>query len=623
MCLGLLSQSPLAFCQAPGGGTGGGEPGGGTGGNGGGGTGGGGAGGGGGANGNFTHNDQLLTAYFGYDEGPDNYTQLVPPTWESWQDYELNRGPSDPPWTAAERMFGAFVVTNQNDSDSDGVWDHIDPAIPTNGRPGKIAEPDLIKLVINIPEWQPHYECNVFARRHDFNTNTTIGTEAIRFFGSKSKNSLVGIAGITRWIGAPPVDPFFSDFAPALGFRITAAGTYTVYAEVNTKSLHICDYEILVEFQKPTNATENGEYDRVNVTGIWAEVPEDGLVTERALLEIKDKGSVSELPRRYYFDLFPNGIPPGYQWPTEENLPNTDAIVTIYDDQFVEGQHIYLASGFKSGQGHARQWVQMRVKLIGADNIGRFMKLEYVNSSNKGNTGFITVGDKIGYSLSPYVRSQDVLKLSDLCAGQISADRFAPSWRPGMEATFIVQPKEVAHRLMSTGTRANFDITRQMKFRESNTAVAEPTNLILYPDLDEQPNDDKSGRDEDCLQQIEQDGRLIVVDFPGHGNTDESRDQPYMFARSESPGVIFKNAYEFKEFVRVDLTGNTRPTGFDGPSGVGGRDVLWGSRCSIKETWHVNSEIIGDNLRPVEGFTFYARPVGRHEVYRGPNPLLQ
>jgi hypothetical protein len=601
VCVELFSQSPLAFSQVTGGGPGGGgsgEPGGGSG-------GGGGTGGGGGANGNFTHNDQLLIAYFGYDEGPDDYTQLVPPTWESWQDFELNRGPSDPPWTATERMFGAFVVANQNDSDSDGVRDHIDPAIPTNGRPGKSAEPDLIKLIIHIPEWQPHYECNVFARRHDFNNNSTVATEAVRFFGSKSKGSLHGIAGITPWIGAPPVDPFFSGFAPTLGFRITAAGTYTVYAEVNTKSVHICDYEILVEFRKPTNSTANGEYDRVNVTGIWAELPENGLVTERTLFEIKAKGT--NLSHQYYFDLWQNGLPPNYEFPVGEGLPETGTIVTIYDDHFVEGQGIYTAPRFESGnKRHARVWLQMRVKAVSADNIGRFLWLEVVNSANKGSAAFIDVGDKIGYSLSPYVHSQVLLKLSDELAGQISADRYAPSWRPGAELTFVVQPKEVAHRLMSNNIRANFDISRQKHYRQYI-----PNSHELYPTTDELPNDDISGNDEDCSQLPIQEGRLIALDCPGHGNMDVGLSQFLTFWRSHDANT-YRIRSEFKEFVRVDLTGKPRPMGADGME-------IWGSRCSDKATCFMNSSIQSDQSRPVSFNTFYVFPVEEHSIGQGPN----
>jgi len=554
-----------------------------------------------GQHGNFDHNDQLLTVYFGYDPTADDYTQLVPGEWEAYQDYTSG------PWTEASRMFGAFVVANLNDSDSDQIVDYQDSSVIGNER---TAEPDLIKLVINIPDWGPHYQCSVEAFHTNFTTNTTTATEAIRFFGTKTKGSLNGTAGITPWPGNP-VDPQNPSYTPAKGFSITEAGTYIVYAEVSAASDHICDYDIRVLFSKPETTTSDGEYDQVNVTGIWAEVPEDGFIAERTLFEIKQVGNI---PHKYYFNLFDNGG--NLNAPFPEGLPNTGDVVTVYDDDFQEGQGIYEAPGFKTGTGHARVWLQMRVLAVAADNVGQFMFLEVLNSSNKGFTGFISVGDKIGYSLSGYVKSQDVLKLSDELAGQISADRYAPSWRPGMEITFIVKPKEVAFKPMSNNVKAAFDITRQKRFVVFNTQVPSPSITAEYPHIDELPNDDTTGKDEDCSQLENQEGRLIAIDFPGHGNTDDNRPQEFKFARSEYSGITFTIESEYREFVRADLRGVPRPIGADGHN-------LWGSRCSVKYVWYMNSDIIGDGNRPVEFTTFYAKPDGRHQIGKGSNPAWE
>ncbi len=195
---------------------------------------------GGGAHGNFDHNDQMLKAFFGYDPAAKDYTQEVPGAWEARQQYTTG------PWLEADRMFGAFVVANLNDSDSDQIVDHEDPSVVGNGR---AAEPDLIKLVITIPQWGPNYECSVEGFHTDFLTNTTTSTQAIRFFGSNTKGSLNGMAGITPWPGGV-VDPQNPSYTPAKGFSITQAGTYTVYPPKT-------------EDEKPNDSGFNGDIDFV------------------------------------------------------------------------------------------------------------------------------------------------------------------------------------------------------------------------------------------------------------------------------------------------------------------------------------------------------------------------
>jgi len=258
---------------------------------------------GGGAHGNFDHNDQMLKAFFGYDPAAKDYTQEVPGAWEARQQYTTG------PWLEADRMFGAFVVANLNDSDSDQIVDYEDPSVVGNGR---AAEPDLIKLVITIPQWGPNYECSVEGFHTDFLTNTTTSTQAIRFFGSNTKGSLNGMAGITPWPGGV-VDPQNPSYTPAKGFSITQAGTYTVYAEVHAASLHICDYDVIVELRTPESTTSNGQYDQVNVTAIWATTKK--VVTDQVEHEILlvDDWSDGELSGKVIYHQLPT--PPGVPTP--------------------------------------------------------------------------------------------------------------------------------------------------------------------------------------------------------------------------------------------------------------------------------------------------------------------
>lgn len=544
-----------------------------------------GGGGGGGAHGNFVHNDQMLKVFFGYDASANEYNQEVPGEWEARQQCTTGL------WLESDRMFGAFVVANRNDSDSDQIEDYKDSSVVGNSR---AAEPDLIKLVITIPEWGPQYECSVEAFHTNFITNSTTSTESIRFFGSKTKGSLIQ-AGITPWPGSP-VDIFNPTYTPADGFSITQAGVYTVYAEVHAASEHICDYTVIVELRTPESATSNGEFDQVNVTAIWAE--EHKFVNDRTELEIVQVAN-SGGDKVIYHQLPVNGGP---QVALPAGLEVGDYIV-IYDDNWtpdgfraeIYNGGLWVSNTQNVKQRSARQWVMARIEELQVDGGIRISFPNQPEGVGKGTRQIITPFDRFAYALNKHVKPNQANlswlpdQFSYQAAAIIGANmRETPNWKNGVEISFAALPIDIMKKQMSNGEYVQFDIARQahggvLWKNGNNWQKVEGIVPQFYPTQDEIANDDSAAfpaNYDECTSSPRDTAILTVIDVPGiGGNVPGSADQKNRFAFLPE-GDGWAHHMEFKEFVRVRFDGEAAT--FHSP----GDNILWGSRCSEKLFWH-------------------------------------
>ena len=642
------------FGQAPGGPPdGGGSSGGGS-------SGGGSSGGGSGSNSpyNCVHNDQLMKAYFGYESRVFDYVAEAPSEWEHWLDYS-----GDGAWSAS-RHFGAMVVANRNDSNSDRVVDLMDAF---TGSPFDNLEPDLIKLEINIPDWGPHHECHVSARvwrlfSGSFPILVPWPSEDVRFFASPQKAELSTIAGITPVPGGV-VNPMKPEYRPAKGFEITNSGEYTVYVEVHSASQFASDFDIELVLRKPMPSTESGEYDRVNVTSVWS--GEQRVVTTRSEREIIHIGE-------YEDDV--DG-PEGPAWPTSgmviyDRLPGTlptlnelppldiGEYIVIFDDNFSAPNEngVWTKSGYNWGiyaeelwksneenatskHSMARQWVMAQI--IGIQEDGGYRLLfPLIPDLTYGDPEMITKFDRFAYSLNKNVAIEadwlhEIVNLNGQRIGVDSINgKYRPTGRNGIEIQFVVSPSDLFSKQMSNGERVKVDTARQAHggIREIffNNEPEVDHEEKTFPQEDELPNDSPGNWDTDFW--AERDNNVItVLDGPGcreEMDYDKSQwrrfqtSKRYDFEGNPRPenSFIIRQDADMKEFLRIRFIGQDVTRSYP-------KNELWGSRASDKVRWHSKHAVSPDESRPVvaaEGFdpTWYSRA---HDLFQnsievGPYP---
>jgi hypothetical protein len=436
--------------------------------------------GGGGGHGTNEHNDSLITAYFGYDKDVNDYTQEVPGEWEAYQDSASGE------WWNQSRMYGAFVVANLNDSDGNQVVDKDDLEYTVNldQEVSYHSEPDLIKLVIHITEWNEHYQCFVEPRKTDFYAGGGAGSSSGG--GSGTQSGLVGSepspGGGTPPGGHDPFNPnapytvtpdikFYKSATKAPltnmagvvpvpgtnGFKITGPGQYTVYVEVSAASTHPSDYTIHLEFRQPTIPTNKGQWDRVNITLVWA--TKHKFVNQREETTIVHVAPGNDV---IYYQP-PNADP---RLPLPLGLEVGDYIV-IYDDNFVQTPPeptlgIYPSNRYEPNtqfdeRRNARKWIFARINSI--ENDGG-LRLDYINPQNDkhGSKDLVSTYDRFAYVLNKHVKPNEPgtsLLPSSFCyaaAGVIGSNqRKLPLWRNGMELVSAATPLKVMTKPMSSG----------------------------------------------------------------------------------------------------------------------------------------------------------------------------
>jgi hypothetical protein len=448
------------------------------------------------------------------------------------------------------------------------------------------------------------------------------------------------MAGITPWPGGV-VDPQNPSYTPAKGFSITQAGTYTVYAEVHAASLHICDYDVIVELRTPESTTSNGQYDQVNVTAIWATTKK--VVTDQVEHEILlvDDWSDGELSGKVIYHQLPT--PPGVPTPALPAELEIGDYIVIHDDNWtslvngvweetgyrweIYDQEVYKSNEDQNKHRLGRQWVFARVNSVQSDG-GMRISFPLEEGPYYGHSEMITKYDRFSYCLNKHVHSDASWLHKIWCVlgacrlGSYSAnDQYRPTSANGIEFQFLVSPDKIFEKPMSNEKLVAVDTARQMhggSFMEIFELILQQGN---HPQQDELPND--AGQNVDCDFVVPRLNNIItVVDGPRveGKHIDENQENRFgttFFLHPATQEVIFvRQDLDFKEFVRIGLLGEEVNKDYPG-------DIVWGSRASPKVRWYSKHSMIPDESRPVvDGQLYYSRKRDNweNEIGLGPYP---
>ena len=356
------------------------------------------------------------------------------------------------------------------------------------------------------------------------------------------------------------------------GFENTKeGGTETIYAEITKPSKRIGDFEIRVEHTYSEGADVIEEFDRIQVTAIWAD---DAQAFEK-----------HQYHKITHVDAENMTIKVGEGGMVPAGMPGEGDLVMLLDD---DNRYIFTSGGkLRLGPDQAaktNEWALFRVKSIR----GTEVKLE--RAGKEGNLlrafpAWLNKGDRFNFVAPKYIDDVVMLNTIQNVAMLNGNLRDTPTACWGILIRFQARPTGITRVKLADGNRVSFDITRQMSGKIGG-------KTILWPKGDK-PNDDGGGGDNDTAthgSKVAHDF-LFSVDQPGFG-------PPWgLMGTDTSRSVARLNA---KEFVRLDFV----------PSSITDEDLDWGntqagSRCSVKAHWCTAINILSDLDKNIDKGAFY------------------
>ena len=507
------------------------------------------------------HNHSLLTAFMGNTEDW-HATIEIEEEWESRLHYEMDTtlGGFGSDLSAAEREFGAFTVTNWNNTDSDTIIDCDDNLISSQFDTRN--EVDLFKVILKLPAAAPD----------GWNAKSVAWLDLTGPNGSDEHN-------MELYTDATKATKFLK--REFLGTQYPACKTFEFWVEVRTGSAEMSDRSITFTHDPDPLSPVNKEADIIDVTGIWAEMERCRPVT--------DYYSIVKRIGLHKFELSPPAAQPGTAIEEEDWL-------VFFDDNHAPNGFINDTANISA---HARV---TEVNPLANGNVEVTVTTEHSGGNPPAALpADYDVQDIVGFGLSPGVDSLlmlDTFMSPTGSAGTIGSARCAPSCQWAIEFTWLAKPDGIAKRPLSHGERAIFDITRQVVARAAyripvmqgeGVPVRYPKlELIQWPAQDELPNDDttytlnpvswfQTSGDSDCIP-----GRSPVY---GGGYFGLAKDFDPLYS-IDAPGVhafktINTNQHIMRlnglEFVRVCIREGDDENNIEIPG-----DEVFGSRCSYK-----------------------------------------
>ena len=490
--------------------------------------------------------DSLLKAYFGNGAQSDVSAGWIEvPDSEEW---EPSSGPAN------DYAYGAIVVANKNDTDSDGFIDsteggNLPVTVPTNqriisGTSGvRFEEVDLIKIVVTLPP----------------STNGKLGSNDgnIQFWADTQKTSVFEMNGLPN------------SFCTSASFEnlSSAAKSWTVYAEVPHESSVLNDKAIW--FENRTSET----FDRIRITAIWSSQP------------------LYLTKRNYYSQIVRVGEFGSNVVDVEEPFSIGDQL-SVYDDNGI------FDSGKRAFVANVLNVETPPTTISGARLTLSSVVPDWVTSNDFYSKGISKLNDGFAIRGNSQMAGYD---------GRIGHARDMPTASWVIEVGFKMKPTGITRATLSTGKKIRFDMTRQAyanrgffgKYSSQVWVVRQginPENNLpfLYSPIDEWANDDAytiASPDEDCDTSIPNwlsashtsstftyaiHDMLFQIDAPGRSRTD--------FFTEETRYVYRGN---FFDFPRVS---------FDGHPPVGNR--ISGTRCGFKVGWNTRIDLVANLSSP-------------------------
>lgn len=610
----------------------------------------------------YTHDDSLIgKVEFGF-----NHDIVVPPWYEHRADFgstaapnpNIPPNPNDPketdPYTykpnniPTDLMCGAVVVTNINDSDSDGIIDAMDckpffsnvgepPSGPGNhprdsggnGFSGTVRshEPDLIKLTVNARD-------GVI-----YNPNTPPSSGETRYIGN-TKISSNALSKIYLWQSAQKKVPYGgfgsnSRNAPAdsngrrSSYEFTSPGLKTVYVEIVETSPTLENYEIYVTGPReekygnaavgiqPQLVSSKDPRDRLSMTAIWGKGESGVLTISRKPYRIS--GPVINGTNGGGQITFKSNAPDGTSINGSDSLPKKGEVFVVYDDDNVKAD-IYLKPGYSDDYDVARQHWDFKVKSSAFVNGKIVVQIEETPAQCP---SWVSEDDTVCFSIHAEVDRSDIRDLLQKYCGHCLGDKRwmqAGAW--GVRVSMSMSPLGIMRTKLSTGKHATFDITRQGHgVGHTRTDLAlHKTFERIKPTHDEKPNDEiyyNDDNDNDVrnhpMNKLFGNGAqtqppTVIVD----ANRTLNFDACYAV---DAPGMDFASDPEiendrystikflwgvyrcnFNEFIRVDFGGGKVQNVSE--TELVGRwvDV---SRCTDKLKWHTSLARTSDLNKPI------------------------
>ena len=477
---------------------------------------------------------------------------------------------------AQDQIYGAIVVVNKNDTDSDGVLDYEEgghrlPSSPAKEKEikslngavndtvkngdGRLDEVDLIKVELTIPA-------------------QTLG---------KLKSSDPYRISFWRDINKKEVAQGLQNNGTrcsqyTVNNNTNASIQKTVYVEVHPKANSDgistalnSDWITYEGTSNPGTPQETSIYDKVAVTAIWAKTV--GAQVSRQ--------SFSEISRINNSKIKVRG---------HQNYDLGDQIC-IYDDNETAGSGVsFYVADVVGVASLSNNWFELELEQrVGVNNV-------------KANVPtWVGTGDSFAKGISALDDSANnrANMENPVYSGVIGHDRGRPVAYWGIEVAFQAFPSGITRAKLSgnNNPRIKFDVTRQV-YRNSSEAADQwrSRSGTLYQPVSELPNDDPTELDEDCdtmaippyhtsSSYVSHDF-LYQIDAPGADNTQD-------FIATDTYWLMGN----FVEFTRVSFDG-TAPKG----------NVLSGGRCSEGLKWNTRSNLIASSTSSgtdLQGNTLY------------------
>jgi hypothetical protein len=506
----------------------------------------------------------LLTAYCGVD----NLSRIL-------EEYETKLADHHAAnWVPeTNRCYGAYAVTNLNDTDGDTVKDKDDSSVKKHSNGANRDEIDLFKIMVWIPDY--------------FDGSDHGGTDGI---GLKAKPN----SGIKFWKNRTKVESWD-------GFDDPQPGTvHYIWVEVTKKSTVIGDQWIEVKHAFTEDATGKKilEYDLIDVTGIWAEMEND----RTQMVPFKVKEGNPDVPVFVADGDFSGGIVPA-------GFPQVGEIISIFDDQNDDVTNAAGAIVDRYDQAPEIAGSSVSLYRVSAVN-GGSITVASIGGGPSPVPPWFAPGDWFATTASAKLDREATINRIWQHDWRIGDKRYTPAPRHAWELAMKVTPPGITWKKLGDNRKAMFDITRQMRHAVSaNLLDGKISRNVPWPKLggtllDETPNDDPDSVPQDCettnhdiLFSYDAPGPLIHVGMIDH----------YYVARTN-----------FYEFVRVDFVPlSTKNEGGPDPDGSGpqpaphwGENKRVGSRCSDKIKWCTAKNFVADPDKKLgTGYFYRHRPL--------------